>query len=85
MITRWIARLAVVGVVCGAAAALVPPGDAQAHPLGNLTVNHADALTLFPDRVERMVLDAAVDPELWTQDPLQATVDQAVSAAVSSV
>lgn len=44
------------------------------------TLLGATYATLFPDRVERMVLDAAVDPELWTQDPLQATVDQAVSA-----
>jgi pimeloyl-ACP methyl ester carboxylesterase len=36
------------------------------------TLLGATYATLFPDRVERMVLDAPVDPVLWRDDPLQA-------------
>ncbi len=43
------------------------------------TLLGATYATLFPDRVERMVLDAAVDPVLWREDPLRATFEQAVS------
>ncbi|CAA9390469.1 MAG: hypothetical protein AVDCRST_MAG66-864, partial [uncultured Pseudonocardia sp.] len=46
-------------VVIGAAAlVLLPVGAAGAHPLGNFTVNHSDALLLTPDGVE---LTAVVD------------------------
>jgi pimeloyl-ACP methyl ester carboxylesterase len=43
------------------------------------TLLGATYATLFPDRVEHMVLDAPVDPTLWREDPLQASFDQAVS------
>jgi len=43
------------------------------------TLLGATYATLFPDRVDRMVLDAAVDPRLWREDPLRATFEQAVS------
>jgi pimeloyl-ACP methyl ester carboxylesterase len=43
------------------------------------TLLGATYATLFPDRVDRMVLDAAVDPQLWRDDPLQASFEQAVS------
>ena len=47
-------------VVLGAGAlwTAVPGGVAQAHPLGNFTVNHYDHVVLFPDRAE---LTAVVD------------------------
>ena len=43
------------------------------------TLLGATYATLFPDRVDRMVLDAPVDPTLWRDDPLRATYEQAVS------
>jgi pimeloyl-ACP methyl ester carboxylesterase len=43
------------------------------------TLLGATYATLFPDRVDRMVLDAAVDPALWRDDPLRASFEQAVS------
>jgi len=52
-------------VVGGAAAALVllPAASAGAHPLGNFTVNHSDALLFTPDGVHlRAVVDRAEIP-----------------------
>jgi nickel/cobalt exporter len=52
-------------VVGGAAAALVllPAASAGAHPLGNFTVNHSDALLFTPDGVDlRAVVDRAEIP-----------------------
>ena len=42
---------------------LVPAGIAGAHPLGNFTVNHSDALLFTPDGVDfRAVVDRAEIP-----------------------
>jgi pimeloyl-ACP methyl ester carboxylesterase len=43
------------------------------------TLLGATYATMFPSRVQRMVLDAPLDPELWRRDPLAATAQQAVS------
>ncbi|WP_448613418.1 hypothetical protein [Modestobacter sp. URMC 112] len=45
-------------LTAGALWAAVPAGTAQAHPLGNFTVNHSAAVQVFPDHVE---LAAVVD------------------------
>ena len=45
-------------LLAACALVLVPTGTAQAHPLGNFTVNHHDALLLTPDGVS---LTAVVD------------------------
>jgi pimeloyl-ACP methyl ester carboxylesterase len=44
------------------------------------TLLGATYATLFPERVARMVLDAPVDPVLWREDPLQAAMEQTLSA-----
>ena len=44
------------------------------------TLLGATYATLFPERVARMVLDAPVDPVLWREDPLQAALEQTLSA-----
>jgi ABC-type nickel/cobalt efflux system permease component RcnA len=51
-------RLLAVVLGAGAVWAAVPAGVAQAHPLGNFTVNHYDHLQLTPDEVR---LTAVVD------------------------
>lgn len=43
------------------------------------TLLGATYATLFPEQVGRMVLDAPIDPTRWREDPLQATLEQAVS------
>ena len=54
--------IAVVAVAVAVAVA-VPSGVAQAHPLGNFTVNHYDHVQLYPDRVElAVVVDRAEIP-----------------------
>jgi nickel/cobalt transporter (NicO) family protein len=54
------AALAVVALAC---AALVQPGAAEAHPLGNFTVNHYAGIELAGNRVfVRFVLDLAEIP-----------------------
>ena len=55
-------RLAVIGAAV-AAFVVVPTTSAQAHPLGNFTVNHYDGLTLYADRVAiTSIVDAAEIP-----------------------
>jgi ABC-type nickel/cobalt efflux system permease component RcnA len=54
----WWWRLGALAVLCAVAMLAVPSGDAEAHPLGNVTVNHFDGLRLHPDRIE---LSAVVD------------------------
>jgi len=78
-----------VAVGLGAAALwAAAPGTAQAHPLGNFTINHYDHVQLLPDRVEvSSVLDRA---EIPTAQKLQsvapdgsATADQLAAAAAA--
>jgi ABC-type nickel/cobalt efflux system permease component RcnA len=78
-------RLVAVGLGAGALWAAVP-GTAQAHPLGNFTINHYDHVQLLPDRVEvTSVLDRAEIPsaqKLQTIAPDgSATADQLAAAA----
>ncbi|WP_246632402.1 alpha/beta hydrolase [Pseudonocardia nigra] len=44
------------------------------------TLLGATYATMFPERVQHMVLDEPVHPVRWQEDPLAATVDQVVSA-----
>jgi ABC-type nickel/cobalt efflux system permease component RcnA len=77
-----------VAVVLAAGALWVgAPGTAQAHPLGNFTINHYDHVQLLPDRVEvTSVVDRAEIPSaqrLQTVAPDgSATPDQLAAAAV---
>jgi ABC-type nickel/cobalt efflux system permease component RcnA len=79
-------RAAAVVLGAGLFWAVVPAGAAQAHPLGNFTVNHSDAFVLTPDQV---ALTAVVDrAEIPTAQLLQTiapdgspTDDQLSSAA----
>lgn len=77
------ARLAVpagVIMVLTVALALVNPGTAAAHPLGNFTVNHYTGLTVHPDRVDVLaVVDSAEIPTLQQQPQLDTDGDGAVS------
>jgi ABC-type nickel/cobalt efflux system permease component RcnA len=78
---RRSARLAVpAGVI--AALALVSPGTASAHPLGNYTVNHYSGLTIHPDRVDALVVvDSAEIPTLQQRPQLDTDGDATVSGA----
>jgi ABC-type nickel/cobalt efflux system permease component RcnA len=78
---RRSARLAVpAGVI--AALALVSPGTASAHPLGNFTVNHYSGLTIHPDRVDALVVvDSAEIPTLQQRPQLDTDGDATVSGA----
>jgi nickel/cobalt transporter (NicO) family protein len=77
-------RLASAGLLLGAAAGIVTltAAPAQAHPLGNFTVNHYDGLTLFPDRLElSAVLDRAEIPSLQLRDTIDTDHDGSLDAA----
>ncbi|HSZ30927.1 MAG TPA: hypothetical protein VK784_14390, partial [Pseudonocardiaceae bacterium] len=55
---------------------------ADAHPLGNFTVNHYDGLRLFPDRIElRAVIDAAEIPTLQDKAATDTDGDGTISAS----
>ncbi len=78
---RLLALFALVALGAGATAVL-PTGTADAHPLGNFTVNHYDGLRLFPDRVELLaVVDYAEIPTLQQRPGVDTDADGAVSAA----
>lgn len=52
------------------------PAPAQAHPLGNFTVNHYDGLTLHPDRLDVLaVLDTAEIPTFQRRGEVDADGD----------
>lgn len=57
-------------------------GAAQAHPLGNFTVNHYDGLQVHPDRIDDLsVVDAAEIPTLQALAAVDTNHDQVASAA----
>jgi ABC-type nickel/cobalt efflux system permease component RcnA len=60
-------RAAVAALVC--AAALLAPGAASAHPLGNFSINHLAEVSVSADRVDvRYVLDVAEIPTFQQRD-----------------
>jgi nickel/cobalt exporter len=76
---RLIARFAAVLAVLLGTLFLVTPG-AQAHPLGNFTVNHYAGLTLRPDRVDvRSVVDRAEIPTAQLQPQIDTNGDGTTS------
>jgi nickel/cobalt exporter len=76
-------RLLVVAAFAVIGFAALPAGPAAAHPLGNFTVNRYAGLTLYPDRVDAVVVaDVAELPTL--QDP-PASCAEATSALVVSI
>ncbi len=73
-------RVAAVALAGGALWALIPAGAAQAHPLGNFTVNHADAFVLTQDQV---ALTAVVDrAEIPTAQELQVIAPGSTASVV---
>lgn len=79
MLSRAVVLLLAVGALL-----LVPvnPPQAQAHPLGNFTVNHYDGITLFPDRVEVLsILDSAEIPTVQERRATDTDGDGTLSAA----
>ena len=71
-------------LVPAAAAALlvVAPAVAQAHPLGNFTINHYDGLTLTPERVDDLaVVDEAEIPTLQARDTIDTDHDGVLEPA----
>lgn len=73
--------LAVGPVVCLWVAVLAP-APAQAHPLGNFTVNHYDALTLEPGRIDVLsVVDRAEIPTQQEIPSIDTDGDGTLSAA----
>jgi nickel/cobalt transporter (NicO) family protein len=74
-------------LLAGCAAMLVLPATlsggpvADAHPLGNFTVNHYDGLRLFPDRIElHAVVDVAEIPTLQDKAATDTDGDGTISA-----
>jgi nickel/cobalt exporter len=81
---RWSRALAALALAASAAAALVVlgAGPAQAHPLGNFTINHYDGLTLYPDHVDDLsVLDRAEIPTLQARDAIDTNHDGVLEPA----
>jgi nickel/cobalt exporter len=74
-------RLALIGAVCALA---LLPGAAQAHPLGNLSVNHLSEVSLSVDRVDvRYVLDQAEIPTFQQRGLARAEVLRRIRAEVA--
>jgi len=65
---RWLRRLLVMGALLGAFGLVGSVGgapQAQAHPLGNATINHYDGVALFADHItDTAVVDSAEIPTL---------------------
>jgi nickel/cobalt exporter len=77
---RWWWRLGAAAVLVAITVLAVPAGSAEAHPLGNVTVNHYDGLRLYPDRIElSAVVDHAEIPTLQLAPTLDGDGDGAVS------
>jgi nickel/cobalt transporter (NicO) family protein len=75
-------------LLCAAAAfaaVLGVPAPAQAHPLGNFSVNHYHGLRLYPDHIEdTAVLDEAEIPTLQDRANVDSNSDGAVAAQEQS-
>lgn len=77
-----ILRRAAVLVGTVVALLVVPVAVAQAHPLGDFTVNHYDGLVLYPDRIEVLsILDSAEIPTFQAMRTTDTDGDGSVSAA----
>lgn len=77
---RGLARACVVAGLAGVALA-ASAGTADAHPLGNFTINHYDGLRLHADGVEDFaVVDTAEIPTLQQRAAVDRNSDGAVSA-----
>jgi ABC-type nickel/cobalt efflux system permease component RcnA len=74
LVGRASRRARVAAAVAGVGLALVVPGLALAHPLGNFTVNHYAGIRVEPDR---LILDVVIDQaEIPTfQDKLRIDID----------
>lgn len=80
----WIA-LALAALAAVAFPLLTPPSKAQAHPLGNFTINHYSRIELSPDGIfVHYVLDMAEIPAFQEQREIDADADGTVSAAEGS-
>ena len=81
MIARLLAAAGILAVSV-AGFGLAGAGVADAHPLGNATVNHYDGLTIFPDRVvDDAVVDTAEIPTLQRAPLIDTDGDETVSPA----
>ncbi len=70
-------------IVAAGAIALLAAAPAQAHPLGNFSVNHLDVVSISRDRVDvRYVLDQAEIPTFQQRDRSAAEVLAATRRAV---
>ncbi len=80
---RFVSRAAVLLLAVGALLLLpVNSPQAQAHPLGNFTVNHYDGITLSPDRVEVLsILDSAEIPTVQERRTTDGDGDGTISSA----
>ncbi|GAA0898668.1 High-affinity nickel-transporter [Pseudonocardia zijingensis] len=80
--TRWWSRAGAAAALAAVATLALPAQDAQAHPLGDVTVNHHDGLRLYADRVElSAVVDHAEIPTLQLTPVLDRDGDGTVSPA----
>ena len=80
---RRAARAALLGAVLALAAAALPAA-AQAHPLGNFSINHLTQISVSRDRVDvRYVLDQAEIPTFQERDLSSAAVLAAKRAEVA--
>jgi ABC-type nickel/cobalt efflux system permease component RcnA len=78
---RWVTRSAAAGVAVSIGVLLLGATGAQAHPLGNFSVNHSHNLTVSPDGiVDRAILDFAEIPTAQAHDSVDLDGDGQVSA-----
>lgn len=69
-------------LAAASALVLLTPAAAQAHPLGNFTINHYDGLTLHPDRIDDLaVVDRAEIPTLQARDAVDTDHDGVLAPA----
>ena len=79
MTSRWLRRLIV--PVLAIVAVVFTAGTAEAHPLGNFTINHYDGLTVTPHAVrDHVVVDSAEIPTEQARRVVDRDGDGAVSA-----